>query len=154
MLTGIGKEAFEGCGLTSIDLPPTLTTLGERAFKNCKGLTHVTLPDDCITVDKEAFRECSSLEEIDLGESLRFLGEHALRETAISTLVLPESVTEVGKKVTEKCNNLTRIECRAVLPPKLDGVSNKKVPLYVPASSVKAYKSAKNWKSFKSIQAL
>ena len=154
MLTIINKEAFENCALTSLELPERLNTICERAFKNCKGLTHVTLPDDCITVDKEAFRECSSLEEIDLGKSLRFLGEHALRETAISTLILPESVTEVGKKVAEKCKNLTRIECHAVLPPKLDGVSNNKVPLYVPDTSIKAYKSAKNWKNFKSIEAL
>ena len=154
MLTGIGKEAFEGCGLTSIDLPPTLTTLGERAFKNCKGLTHVTLPDDCITVDKEAFRECSSLTEIDLGKGLTTIGDNALRETAITTLVLPESVQELGKKIAEKCKSLERIECHAVLPPKLDGVSNNKVELRVPDTSVPAYKSTKNWKNFKSISPL
>ena len=150
-LTGIGKEAFEGCGLTAIDLPTTLSTLGERAFKNCKGLTHVVIPDACNMLGKEAFRECSSLVDIDLGNSVTSIGDNALRETAITTLVLPESVKEMGKKVAEKCKSLTRIECHAVLPPKLDGVSNNKVELYVPATSVNAYKSAKNWKNFKSI---
>ena len=111
----------------------------------------MTLPDACAKVEKEAFRECVSLSEIDLGQGLLFLGDNALRETAITKLVIPESVTEVGKKVAEKCKNLTRIECHAVLPPKLDGVSNNKVELYVPASSVSAYKSAKNWKNFKNI---
>ena len=128
-----------------------MVTIGERAFKNCKGLTHVTVPDVCVTVDKEAFRDCTSLVEINLGKGLRTLGDNALRETAISTLILPETVTEVGKKVAEKCKSLTRIECHAVLPPKLDGVSNNKVEVYVPESSVSAYKSAKNWKNFKTI---
>ena len=150
-LTTISKEAFENCALTSLELPATLVTIGERAFKNCKGLTQVKLPDACVTVDKEAFRECTSLAEVDLGASLKLLGDHALRETVITTLVLPETVTEVGKKVAEKCKNLTRIECHAILPPKLDGVSNNKVEVYVPASSVNAYRSAKNWKSFKNI---
>ena len=131
-----------------------MVTIGERAFKNNKVLTQVTVPDVCVTIDKEAFRECSSLAEIDLGQGVRFLGDNALRETAITTLVLPETVTEVGKKVAEKCKSLTRIECHAVLPPKLDGVSNNKVELYVPASSVSAYRSAKNWKNFKNIEAL
>ena len=150
-LTTINKEAFENCALTSLELPDGLVTIGERAFKNNKVLTRVTVPDVCVKVDKEAFRDCASLTEIDLGKGLRFLGDNALRETAITTLVLPESITEVGKKVAEKCKLLTRIECHATLPPKLDGVSNNKVELYVPDSSVNAYKSAKNWKNFKTV---
>ena len=151
-LTEIGKEAFEGNkALTSIDLPSALKTIGERAFKNCRALTRLSLPDACKKIDKEAFRECTALAEIDLGNGITTLGDNALRETAITTLVLPESVTEVGKKVAEKCKNLTRIECHAVLPPKLDGVSNNKVELYVPATSVNAYHSSKNWKNFKNI---
>ena len=153
-LTGIGKEAFEGCALVSIDLPSTLTTLGERAFKNCKGLTSVIVPDACTLVGKEAFRECTSLTTIDLGNGITSIGDNALRETAISTLVLPQSVTEVGKKVAEKCKLLTLIQCHAVLPPKLDGVSNNKVELRVPDASVPAYKSAKNWKNYKNINAI
>lgn len=153
-LTGIGKEAFEGCALKAIDLPKTVTTLGERVFKNCKGLTSVVVPDACNMLGKEAFRECSSLAAIDLGNGVATIGDHALRETAITTLVLPESVKEIGKKVAEKCKLLERIECHAILPPKMDGVSNNKVDLYVPASSVNAYKSAKNWKNFKNIHPL
>ena len=99
-------------------------------------------------------RECLSLAEVQLGNSLISIGDNALRETPITSLVLPETVTQVGKKVAEKCKNLTRIECHAILPPKLDGVSDNKVALYVPATSVNAYHRAKNWKSFKNIQPL
>ena len=150
-LTTIGKEAFEGCALSSLELPEGVVVIGERAFKNNRGLTRVALPDACARVEKEAFRECVSLSEIDLGRGLLSLGDNALRETAITRLVIPESVTDVGKKVAEKCKNLTCIECHAVLPPKLDGVSNNKVELRVPDTSLPAYKSAKNWKNFKNI---
>ncbi len=154
ILTGIGKEAFEGCALRAIDLPQTLTMLGERAFKSCKGLTSVVIPDACTLMGKEAFRNCESLTTLDLGSGITSIGDNALRETAITSLVLPESVKELGKKVAEKCKSLTHIECHALLPPKLDGVSNKKVAVYVPATSVNAYRSAKNWKNFKNIQPL
>jgi len=153
-LTGIGKEAFEGCALSAVDLPQSLTMVGERAFKNCRSLTAVVIPDACTLLAKEAFRECTSLATIDLGQGLTTIGDNALRETAITTLVLPETVTVVGKKVAEKCKNLNLIQCLAVLPPKLDGVSNNKVELRVPDSSVPAYKSAKNWKNFKNIDAI
>lgn len=151
-LTEVGKEAFEGNkALTAIDLPSALKTIGERAFKNCRGLTHVSLPDACTTLDKEAFRECTAMTEIDLGSGLKTLGDNALRETAITTLVLPEGITHVGKKVAEKCKDLTLIECHAVLPPTLDKESNSKIELRVPGTSVNAYRSAKNWKNFKNI---
>ena len=150
-LTEIGKEAFEGCkALTAIDLPSALKSIGERAFKNCRGLTSVSLPEACKTLDKEAFRECTALTHVELG-NVTSLGDNALRETAITVLVLPESVTHLGKKVAEKCKELTRIECHAVLPPTLDKESNSKIELRVPATSVSAYRSAKNWKSFKNI---
>jgi len=150
-LTTVDKEAFENCALSSLELPEGLVTIGERAFKNCKGLTHVTIPDNCATIDKEAFRDCASLADINLGNGLRTLGDNALRETAITTLVIPEGVTHLGKKVTEKCKNLTRIECHAILPPTLDKESNNKVELHVPDTSLNAYRSAKNWKNFKTI---
>lgn len=150
-LTGIGKEAFEGCALRAVDLPQSLTTVGERAFKNCRSLTAVVIPDACTLLGKEAFRECTSLATIDLGNGVTTIGDNALRETAITTLVLPETVTVVGKKVAEKCKNLNLIQCHAALPPKLDGVSNNKVELRVPDASVAAYKSAKNWKNFKTV---
>lgn len=151
-LTEIGKEAFEGCkALTAIDLPSALKLIGERAFKNCRGLTSVSLPDACKTVDKEAFRECTALARIDLGNGVTALGDNALRETAITTLILPESMTHLGKKVTEKCKSLTRIESRAILPPTLEKESNNKIELRVPETSINAYRSAKNWKNFKTI---
>jgi len=154
-LTDIGKEAFEGNrALTAIDLPSALKSIGERAFKNCRALTSVSLPGACTTVEKEAFRECTALASIELNDGLTTLGDNALRETAITTLVLPETISRIGKKVAEKCKSLARIECRAVLPPTLDGVSNNKVELYVPETSVGAYRSAKNWKSFKTILSL
>ena len=150
-LTTISKEAFEGCALSSLDLPVGVVTVGDRAFKSNKAITRVTLPDACAKLGKEAFRECTSLALIDLGRGLLSLGDNALRETAITTLVIPETVTEIGKKITEKCKSLTRIECHATLPPKLDKESNSKVELYVPASSVGAYRSAKTWKNFKTV---
>lgn len=150
-LTTISKEAFENCALTALELPGGVVTIGERAFKGCKGLSGVTIPDGCVTVDKEAFRGCASLARIDLGKGLCSLGDNALRETAITALVIPETVTRIGKKVAEKCNQLTRIECHAVLPPTLTGVSNNKIELYVPDTSLNAYRSAKNWKNFKTI---
>ena len=77
-----------------------------------------------------------------------------MRETAITTLVIPASVTRIGKKVVEKCHNLSRIECRAVNPPTLEKASYRSKPVYVPAASVNAYKKAKGWNDIDNIYPL
>ena len=37
------------------------TTIGEKAFRNCKGLTSVTIPDSVTSIAKLAFYGCTSL---------------------------------------------------------------------------------------------
>ena len=67
------------------------------------------------------------------------------------------SVTSIGEKAFEYCSGLTSITCEAITPPTLGSVwgvfsnVNKSIPLYVPAGSVSAYKSADQWKDFTNI---
>lgn len=41
-LVSIGKQAFQGCGLTVLELPSTITSIGDYAFNNCSSLTSIT----------------------------------------------------------------------------------------------------------------
>lgn len=40
-VTGIVDKAFEGCGITSVQIPSTVTSVGSRAFANCSQLEAV-----------------------------------------------------------------------------------------------------------------
>lgn len=154
-VTSIEDKAFFECGsLRSIELSDQLRHIGKEAFRRCKQLTQVVIPAQVTEIEKEAFRECTSLNEITLNTGLRTLGDNALRETAIKRLIIPSTVTHMGKKVAEKCHSLLRVECMATTPPELDGVSNEKIELYVPSSAVETYKNAKNWKKFKVVLGL
>ena len=177
-LTTIGKQAFDRCfALESVDLPDGVTSIAEKtffeckllrsvnlgngvrsigkeAFRRCKALAGIEMPSAVTSIDKEAFRECSALSRIDLNEGLQTIGDNALRETAIQQLSLPSTVTKIGKKVAEKCKSLQRIDCKAIVPPELDALSNDKVQLFVPATSLDAYRNAKNWKKVKNINSL
>ena len=114
----------------------------------------MTIPAATVEVGKEAFRGCKACTLIELGENVRTIGDNAFRETAITMLSLPPSVTNIGKKIVEKCKSLERIDCHAMTPPQLEKASNEKIPLYVPAGSVPAYQTSKNWKGFKQINPL
>lgn len=173
-LLTMGKEVMRGCErLSEIAIPSQVTSIGENAFRDCKGLLKVVFGTDLTVIDKELFRGCEQLTQVELPLGLTTIGENAFRDckalasielpygllaindnafrsTALTEITIPATVTQIGNKIVEKCP-MQRITCRAVVPPALEKVSEKKTPLYVPAGSVEYYKRVKSWKDFKNI---
>lgn len=151
-LTAIGNKAFHNCeSLCNIDLPAGLKSIGREAFRNCKSIDHVTVPAGVTTLAYKVFNECHALTRISLSEGLTTIEESALDNCNLAELVVPSTVSTIGKKMVEKNRNLQRIEVRAICPPELKSDSEKKVPLYVPQASLERYKNANNWKNYKTI---
>ena len=125
------NEIITGCKNTVI--PNTVTSIGESAFTSC-GLTSIVIPNSVTRIGKGAFYGC-----IDL-----------------ATIEIPNSVTSIGEQAFLYCPGLTAITVLAITPPSLgNAVFNQTndCPIYVPAGSVDAYKSA--WSAYASrIQAI
>lgn len=172
-LSVIQKEAFKKCGIVLMELPDGVTTIGENAFRDCKSMTSIVLPDELKIVEKELFRGCEKLVNVSLPSHLLRIGENAFRDckqltnvvlpdgvtaidnnafrgTSLTQITLPASIQSIGEKIVEKCK-MQSITCLAAIPPVLKKISEKKTTLYVPSSSVEAYKQAKPWKDFKTI---
>lgn len=50
-VTSIGERAFDNCrGLTSVTISDTVMSIGDYAFCNCKGMTSVTIPDNVTSI--------------------------------------------------------------------------------------------------------
>ena len=55
----IGNSAFSSCeSLTSITIPPSVTTIGDSAFSGCKSLTSITIPPSVTAIGSDAFYGC------------------------------------------------------------------------------------------------
>ena len=72
--------------------------------------------------------------------------------TALTELLLPSCINSIGRYAFQGCNNLSVINCYAVIPPALDygvfdGVDNS-IVIKVPAQSIDLYKNATGWKDF------
>ena len=62
--TIINTGLFHGCGIEKLELPDTVTVIGNRAFKECTKLTDAGLTDNIKKLGDEAFGECTSLRSV------------------------------------------------------------------------------------------
>ena len=76
---------------------------------------------------------------------------------SLVTIVIPSSVTTIGNGAFTGCTGLISITINRDTPPTMDYSFNdtNNCPIYVPAGSVSAYKSASVWSEYASrIQAI
>ena len=69
-VTKIGESAFCWCSsLKSIDIPNSVTEIGESAFDGCSSLMSIDIPDSVTKIGKRAFKGCSSLESVNVAKN-------------------------------------------------------------------------------------
>ena len=67
-VTAISVGAFYLSTITSIEIPNTVTSIGEMAFWGCTSLKSVKLSTGVAKIDKNAFGSCSALQEIQVAK--------------------------------------------------------------------------------------
>lgn len=69
--------AFSGCSsLSSIDIPNSVTTIGNSSFFSC-GLNEMVIPNSVTSIGEYAFSGCGDLVSIDIPNSVTSIGEYA-----------------------------------------------------------------------------
>ena len=81
-VTRIASNAFYGSSLISVQIPSTVKTIGEAAFRDCAGLKSVILPSGVTTIERGAFYNCPALKNIEIPASVDKIGISAFEETA------------------------------------------------------------------------
>ena len=67
-VTAISTGAFYLSAITSIEVPDTVTSIGEMAFLGCTSLKTVKLSTGVAKIDKNAFGSCSALQEVQVAK--------------------------------------------------------------------------------------
>ncbi|MDO5435742.1 MAG: leucine-rich repeat protein [Clostridia bacterium] len=108
-ITRIGANSFASFNmLESVQLPSTLNTISEHAFIDCVSLAELNCPDSVSYIGDEAFSGCTSLSGFGFPSSLTFIGRSAFENSGLTSAILPDRVTSVGKYCFRNCLKLTR----------------------------------------------
>lgn len=107
----IGNNAFSNTGITSLDLPEGMESIGLGAFYNCEKMTELKLPESLTTLNNGAFAFCKGLTAVTLPNKITFIGALAFEEcTGLTSITIPENVTEIRNQAFYYCTALTMVE--------------------------------------------
>ena len=96
-ITSIEKYAFSSNSLTSLSLTGNVQEIGDYAFANCTSLTSLSLTGDIQKIGDYAFYSCPSLKTVILPKSLTSIGSYAFGScTSLDSIEIPGTVTEIG----------------------------------------------------------
>ena len=110
-VTSVGNRAFKDCsGLTSITIPSSVSYVGQRAFEGCIDLTSVILPNGVTSIEDGTFYGCSSLTGIEIPNSVRTIYSEAFYNcSGLTSIIIPNSVTSIESSAFSGCSGLTSV---------------------------------------------
>ncbi|MGI5117445.1 leucine-rich repeat domain-containing protein [Treponema sp. SP13] len=165
----------------SYTVPASVTRLGEHSFTKVDALTSVTLPNGLKTIGDWTLYDCKNLVALNLPSSLEYIDDWSIRGLKVSSMVIPEDITELRSSILAACPELTSVElpstltqiwkyalssdpklktvtCKAATPPAIPagahvfaGTPIASATLRVPAGSKALYQAAEGWKDFGTI---
>ena len=127
-------------------------------YTDRKSVVSVIIKDGVTVIGKNAFFDCINMTSAQIGKGVTKINNYAFRNCgSLTAVTIPSAVASLGKQAFSGCTGLTELTCEAITPPTcgdnvFEGVTNT-IPVYVPAESVSAYKSADGWNYFENIQA-
>ena len=110
-VTTLGDRVYSHCeNITSATIPNTVTTIGIQTFIDCTGLTTVTLPNNMTEIPMSIFMRCSSLSSVTIPSTVTSIGATAFQDcTSLTSINLPNGLTSIGNGAFSRCTSLTSI---------------------------------------------
>jgi len=109
--TSFGDYAFEGSGVTSINIPNSVTQIGMAVFRGATSLTTATFESgSTLTSIGSAAFERTAIASITLPESLTFLGNYVFwSNSALISITIPAGVTALYENSFAYITTLTSV---------------------------------------------
>lgn len=115
-IQAIADGVFQNCtNLQDIELPSTLTKIGNNAFEGCSSLNSIDLSNVNV-IGEYAFRGCTSLKKVTISEKIGYLCNGIfLGCTGLTEITLPTNVAYIGCECFKDCSSLLKISILGVM---------------------------------------
>ena len=156
-VTIIGASTFQDCSaLESIIIPDNVETIGAYAFQRCSNLKSVTIGNGvtkwgATTYELgRTFEYCTSLTDVTISEGIKEICPEMFAYcTSLTEITLPASIENIN--IFDYKSSIVAVYCKATTPPSFSRFYSAKLDdlkIYVPTSSVNAYKAASGWSNY------
>lgn len=109
-VTSIAQDAFRNCNVSSVQIPSSVSAIGNSAFYKCKKLQTINIPSTVTALRKNMFYQCRSLKNIALPSKITVIGVSCFDGcSSLESVTLPASLKKVGDWVFNNCKSLTKI---------------------------------------------
>ena len=109
-ITYIADSAFSSTALTRVDIPDTVTSVGNSAFAYCSNLQEVNIGSNVTYIADGAFSGCD-LRELTINGEIESIGDSAfLNNKNLESIEIPSSVTRIEYRAFSGCSSLLEIE--------------------------------------------
>lgn len=106
----IGIDTFSNEDtLTSIVIPPSVTSIKSAAFDQSDNLSSVDIPSSVTSIERGAFFGCDSLGSITIPSSVTSLGLEVFYGSGLNSITIPSSITSLSARTFFGCNNLNMV---------------------------------------------
>ena len=155
-MSTIPNNMFQECDrLRNIQLPATITSIGDRAFYGCDSLQTIYIPDGVKSIGYETFCYCKGLRYVRLPEGLESIGQSCFGYTEkLPFINIPSTVTSMGNWAIHTTANSSNTNFKSVgimgstMPGTKDHVFWQYQPafsLLVPEGQEEDYQNSTSW---------
>lgn len=166
----VTPSGYQATSMTSVTIGDCVTSIGSRCFSNeppsypFNNLKYVTIPNSVTSLSVRAFSSCESLTRVNsdvdgvcnIPDSVTSIGGEVFKNSySFISVIIGSGITSIGDRAFSS-SHARSITINATTPPTLgkDVFNSESIYLktiYVPASSVDAYKSASTrWSNYAS----
>ena len=95
--------------VTNNDKVYPVTAIDWYAFNNSLEVTSVSIPNTITTIGERAFYGCSSLKTIDLPESITQIDIEAFQYSGLESFTIPPRITSIPQRMFAECQSLKSV---------------------------------------------
>lgn len=121
-VASIADYAFKYCNsLAEVTMPSNITDIGSSTFHFCYVLKAIIVPSGVAEIKNYAFQACTSLTVVAIPSSITSIGNYAFGGCRdLTSITMPDGVTSIGNSAFSSCYKLTSI----ILPRNLISIDN------------------------------